>query len=154
MCGITACVGVDVPVSRLLDGLRNLEYRGYDSAGVAVRTDDGLETALAVAARNRSYPGVVVAADPAGRVDFEASLAATEEADCYVVEAVTKRAETRTLAGIPAYNEAETIAGVVSAASTHVDEVLVVDDGTVERARAAGATVRTHDRNWGYGRAL
>jgi len=43
MCGITACVGADDPVSRLLDGLRNLEYRGYDSAGLAVRTDGKLE---------------------------------------------------------------------------------------------------------------
>jgi glucosamine--fructose-6-phosphate aminotransferase (isomerizing) len=43
MCGITACVGVADPVSRLLEGLRNLEYRGYDSAGLAVRTDEGLD---------------------------------------------------------------------------------------------------------------
>ena len=42
MCGITACVGAGDPVSRILDGLRNLEYRGYDSAGLAVRTGDGL----------------------------------------------------------------------------------------------------------------
>lgn len=43
MCGITACVGVADPVSRILDGLGNLEYRGYDSAGLAVRTVDGLD---------------------------------------------------------------------------------------------------------------
>jgi glucosamine--fructose-6-phosphate aminotransferase (isomerizing) len=43
MCGITACVSVDDPVSRLLEGLGNLEYRGYDSAGMAVRTDEGLD---------------------------------------------------------------------------------------------------------------
>jgi len=36
MCGITACVGADETLSTLLDGLRNLEYRGYDSAGIAV----------------------------------------------------------------------------------------------------------------------
>jgi len=42
MCGITACVGTADPVSQLLDGLRNLEYRGYDSAGLAVLTDEGL----------------------------------------------------------------------------------------------------------------
>ncbi|GAB7095418.1 glutamine--fructose-6-phosphate transaminase (isomerizing) [Halolamina litorea] len=44
MCGITACAaprGTDV-LETLVDGLRNLEYRGYDSSGVAVRNDDGL----------------------------------------------------------------------------------------------------------------
>ena len=40
MCGIIGIVG-DKPVAeRLLDGLRRLEYRGYDSAGLAV-LDDG-----------------------------------------------------------------------------------------------------------------
>ena len=37
MCGIVGCAGdVDVP-ERLLSGLEHLDYRGYDSAGVAVR---------------------------------------------------------------------------------------------------------------------
>jgi len=43
MCGITACVGAEDTVSRLVDGLRNLEYRGYDSAGLAVVGDAGLD---------------------------------------------------------------------------------------------------------------
>jgi glucosamine--fructose-6-phosphate aminotransferase (isomerizing) len=43
MCGITACVGADDPVLRILDGLRNLEYRGYDSAGVVIRTDSKID---------------------------------------------------------------------------------------------------------------
>ena len=34
-----------VALDVVLDGLRRLEYRGYDSAGVAVLTDDGLVTA-------------------------------------------------------------------------------------------------------------
>ncbi len=39
MCGIVGYVG-ERPASRLLiDGLRRLEYRGYDSAGIAVLTD-------------------------------------------------------------------------------------------------------------------
>jgi glucosamine--fructose-6-phosphate aminotransferase (isomerizing) len=37
MCGITARVGQDNALSELLVGLENLEYRGYDSAGVAVK---------------------------------------------------------------------------------------------------------------------
>ncbi|MFC7134056.1 MULTISPECIES: glutamine--fructose-6-phosphate transaminase (isomerizing) [Salinibaculum] len=42
MCGITGCVGTGEAVSCLLDGLSNLEYRGYDSAGLAVLDGDGL----------------------------------------------------------------------------------------------------------------
>ncbi|MCP4903045.1 MAG: glutamine--fructose-6-phosphate transaminase (isomerizing) [bacterium] len=36
MCGIIGYVGVDEVVPVVLDGLRRLEYRGYDSAGIAV----------------------------------------------------------------------------------------------------------------------
>ena len=40
MCGIVGYVGPRNAVDVLLDGLRRLEYRGYDSAGIAV-LDDG-----------------------------------------------------------------------------------------------------------------
>jgi glutamine---fructose-6-phosphate transaminase (isomerizing) len=39
MCGIVGYVGGQEPVALLVDGLRRLEYRGYDSAGVAVVAD-------------------------------------------------------------------------------------------------------------------
>lgn len=39
MCGITGYTGSADAVERLLAGLRALEYRGYDSAGIAVFTD-------------------------------------------------------------------------------------------------------------------
>ncbi len=42
MCGIVGYVGFRDAVDVLIEGLRRLEYRGYDSAGVAVRTGDGL----------------------------------------------------------------------------------------------------------------
>ncbi len=35
MCGIIGCVSTDNVMPRLLKGLENLEYRGYDSSGVA-----------------------------------------------------------------------------------------------------------------------
>ena len=35
MCGIVALVGSREAAPQLLDGLRQLEYRGYDSAGIA-----------------------------------------------------------------------------------------------------------------------
>jgi glutamine---fructose-6-phosphate transaminase (isomerizing) len=41
MCGIVGYVGPRDAAPILLDGLRRLEYRGYDSAGIAVLTDDG-----------------------------------------------------------------------------------------------------------------
>ncbi len=42
MCGIVGYVGNGRAVDRLLDALSRLEYRGYDSAGVAVLNGDGL----------------------------------------------------------------------------------------------------------------
>ncbi|MGX5696464.1 glutamine--fructose-6-phosphate transaminase (isomerizing) [Agromyces soli] len=46
MCGIVGYVGARSSVDVLMGGLRRLEYRGYDSAGVAVIDGDGsLETA-------------------------------------------------------------------------------------------------------------
>jgi glucosamine--fructose-6-phosphate aminotransferase (isomerizing) len=42
MCGITARIGRGDAVDELLTGLENLEYRGYDSAGVAIKNGHGL----------------------------------------------------------------------------------------------------------------
>jgi glucosamine--fructose-6-phosphate aminotransferase (isomerizing) len=44
MCGIVGYVGARPALSIVLDGLRRLEYRGYDSAGVAIVCDDELLT--------------------------------------------------------------------------------------------------------------
>ena len=41
MCGIIGFAGKTEAVEVLLDGLERLEYRGYDSAGVAVVSTDG-----------------------------------------------------------------------------------------------------------------
>jgi len=47
MCGIMGYLGPQEAAPILLDGLRRLEYRGYDSAGIAVH--DGLDLAVAKA---------------------------------------------------------------------------------------------------------
>lgn len=43
MCGIVGYIGERNTQTILLEGLKKLEYRGYDSAGVAVYTSEGLE---------------------------------------------------------------------------------------------------------------
>ena len=48
MCGIVGYVGSEPCAPILLDGLRRLEYRGYDSAGVAVVEEGRLRTVRAV----------------------------------------------------------------------------------------------------------
>jgi len=42
MCGIVAYTGPNPAVPVLINGLKRLEYRGYDSAGIAVETDAGV----------------------------------------------------------------------------------------------------------------
>ena len=59
---------------------------------------------------------------------------------------------------IPAYNEARVLDGVIRAVREHVDEVVVIDDGSTDQtatvARAAGAVVGSHFLNRGQGATL
>ncbi len=48
MCGIVGCIGINNPVEYLLEGLKELEYRGYDSAGIAVMDEEDLKIIKAV----------------------------------------------------------------------------------------------------------
>ena len=49
MCGIVGYVGHRDPRQVVLEGLRKLEYRGYDSSGIAVHKGDaGIEVTRAV----------------------------------------------------------------------------------------------------------
>jgi len=44
MCGIVGYGGQQPALEVVVEGLRRMEYRGYDSAGVAMVTADGLAT--------------------------------------------------------------------------------------------------------------
>jgi glucosamine--fructose-6-phosphate aminotransferase (isomerizing) len=48
MCGIVGCISFKDNKDYLLDGLSELEYRGYDSAGIATLQDDSFEVFKAV----------------------------------------------------------------------------------------------------------
>lgn len=48
MCGIVGYIGENEATSIILKGLRELEYRGYDSAGMTLLQDSGLERFRAV----------------------------------------------------------------------------------------------------------
>src|ERR1035437_6504234 len=47
MCGIVGYIGERDSAEVLLDGLGKLEYRGYDSAGVAIFEDDAVKVVKA-----------------------------------------------------------------------------------------------------------
>lgn len=48
MCGIVGYIGKRDTQTVLLEGLKKLEYRGYDSAGIAVFTPNGLQIAKSI----------------------------------------------------------------------------------------------------------
>jgi len=48
MCGIVGYIGFRESQPILIEGLKKLEYRGYDSAGIAVQTEQGLEVTKTV----------------------------------------------------------------------------------------------------------
>ena len=60
MCGIIGIVGVKPVAERLIDSLRRLEYRGYDSAGVAGLVDGKIERRRA-AGKLRNLDAVLAA---------------------------------------------------------------------------------------------
>jgi len=48
MCGIVGCIGTNNSVEFLIEGLKELEYRGYDSSGIAVMDNDEIKIIKAV----------------------------------------------------------------------------------------------------------
>ncbi len=67
MCGIVGYAGRDEAVDYLLDGLRRLEYRGYDSAGIAVITPDDDLAVYRAAGKLQNLARLVGVYQPRGR---------------------------------------------------------------------------------------
>ncbi len=72
MCGIVAYAGTEQATPILLEALSRLEYRGYDSAGLAVQNGTGLETRRA--AGRLEALGALLAQEP---VEGESGIAHT-----------------------------------------------------------------------------
>ncbi len=68
MCGIVGYVGAREATPILLDGLERLEYRGYDSAGIAVITSEGDLHIAKTKGRLESLRTLVATAEPVGVV--------------------------------------------------------------------------------------
>lgn len=62
MCGIVGYIGNNAVADMLLDGLKNLEYRGYDSAGLALNDNGRIDVYRAEGKLNNLYN--MLAADP------------------------------------------------------------------------------------------
>ena len=58
MCGIVGYTGADAAKGILVDGLKRLEYRGYDSSGVALEVSEGGTTRLDVTRRVGKVAGL------------------------------------------------------------------------------------------------
>ena len=71
---------------------------------------------------------------------------------------MTDGSRVRVVACIPAYNEENSVERVVIGTRRHIDEILVVDDGSKDHtgliARRLGAPVIHHDKNLGKGVAI
>src|SRR6478735_254452 len=76
MCGIIGYIGSKPAVPILLDGLRRLEYRGYDSAGVATIADGKIEIRKRVG-RIANLAELIKQSPPEGKVGISHTRWAT-----------------------------------------------------------------------------
>jgi glutamine---fructose-6-phosphate transaminase (isomerizing) len=83
MCGIIGYVGSRASKPLLIQGLERLEYRGYDSAGIALLEDDGLEYVRAVGnlqnLKERAEPNCSQSTTGVGHTRWATHGAVTEE---------------------------------------------------------------------------
>ncbi|MGZ3638839.1 MAG: glutamine--fructose-6-phosphate transaminase (isomerizing) [Ktedonobacterales bacterium] len=68
MCGIVGYVGPQNATPILIDGLQRLEYRGYDSAGIAVVSTAGRLQVRKAAGKLQNLRSAVALAEPSGQM--------------------------------------------------------------------------------------
>ncbi|HEX8035825.1 MAG TPA: glutamine--fructose-6-phosphate transaminase (isomerizing), partial [Ktedonobacterales bacterium] len=68
MCGIVGYVGPQNATPILIDGLQRLEYRGYDSAGIAVVSTAGQLQVRKAAGKLQNLRSAVALAEPSGQM--------------------------------------------------------------------------------------
>ncbi len=64
MCGIVGYIGAQGAAGILVNGLRSLEYRGYDSAGVALASGSGTFNIIRASGKLANLAARVDLADP------------------------------------------------------------------------------------------
>ena len=82
MCGIVAYVGPRRAADYLLEGLRRLEYRGYDSAGIATTDDEGHFHLVKAVGRIDNLAERLSGAPAPGRIGIGHTRWATHGAPC------------------------------------------------------------------------
>jgi glucosamine--fructose-6-phosphate aminotransferase (isomerizing) len=118
MCGIIGILGKEAVAPRLLDGLRRLEYRGYDSAGIATVHDAAID-------RRRA----------AGKLDNLARVLETDPLPGHIGIAHTRWATH----GAPTEDNAHPHA---------TDEVAVVHNGIIENFRPLREELQARGRRF------
>ena len=67
MCGIVGYIGDKEACSILIEGLKKLEYRGYDSAGVAVLSESLIDVRKS-AGKLKALENVLLDCEPKGKL--------------------------------------------------------------------------------------
>ena len=68
MCGIVAAIAGRDVIPILMEGLKRLEYRGYDSAGIAVLEDSGIMKRVRTVGKVRMLAEAIAASPTSGRL--------------------------------------------------------------------------------------
>ena len=121
MCGIVGYLGQKRAAPVLLDGLEKLEYRGYDSAGIAVLNGGkffivkrkGRVSELSAARALAGKPEILILDDSASALDF-------------ATDAALRRALKAETQGMTVLMVSQRVSTVKAA-----DRILVLDDGTM-----------------------
>ncbi len=157
MCGIVGYVGFRQATDLIVEGLRRLEYRGYDSAGVATLNDDGGILVRKAAGRLARLEALLQAEPTEGSIGIGHTRWATHGAptdanahphlgcrDATVAPrvAVVHNGVIENFRGLRARLEAE---GYVFRSETDTEVIAHLIDSSLERLLASGAARQADD---------